>query len=147
MMKKYTAAERKVDLYDIGDGLTLMNIVIKNEAGKTKAVYTYIGYEGISVETTGQLNVHKGKTTDTMVLADWITWLSSNTLQVCYQLSTFTTISLTPEQVKLLQGVNTITTNADNITLTYRNGSVATLNDLESLYAKLKAYIDSLHSS
>lgn len=58
-----------------------------------------------------------------------------------------TTISLTPEQVKLLQGVNTITTNADNITLTYRNGSVATLNDLESLYAKLKAYIDSLHSS
>ncbi len=46
LMKKYVASERKVDLYDIGDGLTLMNIVIKNEAGKTKSVYTYIGYEG-----------------------------------------------------------------------------------------------------
>ena len=68
-------------------------------------------------------------------------------VQLTYELATPTTISLTPEQVKLLQGVNTITTNADNITLTYRNGSIATLNDLESLYAKLKAYIDSLHSS
>ena len=27
MMNKYTASERKVDLYEIGDGLTLMNIV------------------------------------------------------------------------------------------------------------------------
>ena len=46
MMDKYTSSERKVDVYDIGDGLTLMNIVTKNEAGKTKAVHTYIGYEG-----------------------------------------------------------------------------------------------------
>ena len=38
MMNKYTSSERKVDLYDIGDGLTLMNIVTKNEAGKTKVV-------------------------------------------------------------------------------------------------------------
>lgn len=46
MMNKYTASERKVDLYGIGDGMTLMNIVTKNENGKTKAVHTYIGYEG-----------------------------------------------------------------------------------------------------
>ncbi len=29
MMNKCTASERKADLYDIGDGLTLMNIVAK----------------------------------------------------------------------------------------------------------------------
>lgn len=46
MMNKYTASERKVDLYDIGDGLTLMNIVTKNENGRIRAVHTYIGYEG-----------------------------------------------------------------------------------------------------
>ena len=46
MMNKYTASERKADLYDIGDGLTLMNIVTKNVSGKIKAVHTYIGYEG-----------------------------------------------------------------------------------------------------
>ena len=39
-MNKYKPSERKVDLYDIGDGLTLVNIVTKNEAGKTKAVHT-----------------------------------------------------------------------------------------------------------
>ncbi|WP_155838131.1 hypothetical protein [Butyrivibrio sp. FCS014] len=41
MMNKYTASERETDLYDIGEGLTLMNIVTKNEAGNTKAVHTY----------------------------------------------------------------------------------------------------------
>ena len=40
MMNKYTTSERKVDFYDIGDGMTLMNIVTKNESGKTKAVHT-----------------------------------------------------------------------------------------------------------
>jgi len=33
-MTKYKASERKVDLYDIGDGLTLMNVIIKNQDGK-----------------------------------------------------------------------------------------------------------------
>ena len=34
-MIKYKASERKVDLYDIGDGLTLMNIILKNEDGSS----------------------------------------------------------------------------------------------------------------
>ncbi len=42
MMNKCTASERKADLYDIGDGLTLMNIVAKNVSGKIKAVHTYV---------------------------------------------------------------------------------------------------------
>ena len=46
MMNKYESSERKTDLYDIGDGLTLMNIVAKNAAGKTQSDHTYIGYEG-----------------------------------------------------------------------------------------------------
>lgn len=28
-MIKYKASQRRVDLYDIGDGLTLMNIILK----------------------------------------------------------------------------------------------------------------------
>ena len=28
-MIKYKTTERKVDLYDIGDGLTLMNVILK----------------------------------------------------------------------------------------------------------------------
>lgn len=42
-MIKYKASDRKVDLYDIGDGLTLMNIILKKEDGKMKSIDTYIG--------------------------------------------------------------------------------------------------------
>ena len=33
-MIKYKASQRRVDLYEIGDGLTLMNIIVKNDEGK-----------------------------------------------------------------------------------------------------------------
>lgn len=42
---KYKSSERKVDMYDIGDGLTLMNIIEKNENGQMKSIDTYIGAE------------------------------------------------------------------------------------------------------
>ena len=42
-MIKYKTSERKVDLYDIGDGLTLMNVILKNEDGKMRSIDTYIG--------------------------------------------------------------------------------------------------------
>ena len=45
-MKKYKASQRRVDLYDIGDGLTLMNIILKNKEGKMSEVHSYIGQEG-----------------------------------------------------------------------------------------------------
>jgi hypothetical protein len=45
-MIKYKASERRVDLYDIGDGLTLMNIILKNDEGKMQEVHSNIGYVG-----------------------------------------------------------------------------------------------------
>ena len=42
---QYKNSERKVDMYDIGDGLTLMNIIDKNQNGQIKSVDTYIGME------------------------------------------------------------------------------------------------------
>ena len=44
-MIKYKSSEREVDIYDIGDGLTLMNIIDKNQNGQIKSVDTYIGAE------------------------------------------------------------------------------------------------------
>ena len=46
MMEKYSASERRVDLYDVGDGLTMMNVLVKNGEGKLKRVDTYLGIEG-----------------------------------------------------------------------------------------------------
>lgn len=44
-MIKYKTSERKVDLYDIGNGLTLMNVILKNQDGKMMSIDTYIGAE------------------------------------------------------------------------------------------------------
>jgi len=43
-MKKETG--KRIDMYDIGNGLTLMNVISKNEAGKMHQIKTYIGIEG-----------------------------------------------------------------------------------------------------
>ena len=45
IMIKYKSSERKVDMFDIGDGLTLMNIIEKNQDGQMKSINTYIGVE------------------------------------------------------------------------------------------------------
>ena len=42
-MKKYKSSQRKVDLYDLGDGLTLMNIIVNNDTGRIREIDTYIG--------------------------------------------------------------------------------------------------------
>ncbi|MGN0401440.1 MAG: hypothetical protein ACI4HQ_04150 [Acetatifactor sp.] len=43
-MKK--ESKKRIDLYDIGDGLTLMNVIEKNDSGKMRHITTYIGIEG-----------------------------------------------------------------------------------------------------
>ena len=52
------------------------------------------------------------------------------------------TINLTPHTINLLKGVNNISTDGDKITLTYRDGSVATLGDLTSAVDNLDSKID-----
>lgn len=44
-MKKYTAKVKRVDYYDINNGLKLMNILTKNEDGKLERIDSYIGTE------------------------------------------------------------------------------------------------------
>ena len=60
--------------------------------------------------------------------------------KICYKLATPTTIQLTPHQIKLLEGVNYISTTGDKITLTYNNGEVATVQDIYNLYNDCKFY-------
>ena len=44
-MIKYKASQRRIDTFDIGNGFTLMNIIMKNEEGKMKSIDTYIGVD------------------------------------------------------------------------------------------------------
>lgn len=53
-MKKY--AQKRIDMYDIGNGLTLMNVINKNENGKLHQITTYIGIEGNGFVCVGNAN-------------------------------------------------------------------------------------------
>lgn len=46
-------------------------------------------------------------------------WLSNNNLCICYEINTPYTIQLTPAQIALVKGANTITTNGDTLSTTY----------------------------
>lgn len=53
-MKKQS--QKRIDMYDIGDGLVLMNVITKNEAGKMHQITTYIGIEGNGFICVGNAN-------------------------------------------------------------------------------------------
>lgn len=50
------ARSKKIDMYDIGDGLTLMNVINKNENGKKRQITTYIGIEENGFVCVGNAN-------------------------------------------------------------------------------------------
>ena len=58
---------------------------------------------------------------DCATLADWNTWLSNNPTQLCYELSTPTTYTLTPQQINTLAGVNNVWAESGNVTVIFRD--------------------------
>lgn len=52
-------------------------------------------------------------------VADWRTYLSSHPLQICYKLTTATSIPLTSQNITLFHGDNVLTTDADSIEASY----------------------------
>jgi hypothetical protein len=62
--------------------------------------------------------------------------------KVCYELATPKTYHLSPHQVKLLTGHNTVTTNGTSLQLTYRKGEIAGLSDLSGLAESVEGIIN-----
>ena len=75
---------------------------------------------------------------DAYASSDVSAWLTARgDSYICYELATPVTIQLTPHQISLLEGVNNISTTGDKITLTYRDGKMATLGDLLEVEKKI----------
>jgi len=53
-MRKDTS--KRIDMYDFGDGLTLMNVITKNDSGKMHQITTYIGIDGNGFVCVGNAN-------------------------------------------------------------------------------------------
>jgi len=83
---------------------------------------------GIGVNADGRIAIGNENITQ---LTDFTNSIQDT--QICYPLAIPTEIQLTPHQISLLKGVNNISTDGDSITLTYRDGSVATLADVKAL--------------
>ena len=61
--------------------------------------------------------------------------------KLVYELATPITIQLTPNQIALLQGSNYLSTNCQNLKLTYRTGQMATLGDVKDAVDELRREI------
>ena len=64
--------------------------------------------------------------------------------KLVYELATPKTYHLSPHQVKLLQGANTVTTNGTSLQLTYREGEIAQLSDLSGLADSIEGIAENL---
>jgi len=59
------------------------------------------------------------KEQDTMTLTEYREYLASNPFQICYELATPITYTLTPQEITTLLGTNNIWADAGNISCTY----------------------------
>lgn len=48
--------QKRIDIYDIGNDLKLMNVISKNDSGKMNQITTYIGIEGNGFVCVGNVN-------------------------------------------------------------------------------------------
>lgn len=62
--------------------------------------------------------------------------------EICYEVATPINVNLKPEQIKLLQGVNNISTSGDNIKLKYRKGKVLLTSELNNIVSELTTAIN-----
>lgn len=85
-------------------------------------------------------------------IADVKAWLSTNHLQLCYELATPTTLTLTPAELELLKGNNTITANGAEISIEYYPdnaiGALAgRVDDLDNITSDMQEQIDEIIQS
>ena len=102
---------------------------ISNMFNELTANGTYSGNCGFSFDNDGWLAVADG--TNSMTKEDFDSFLSSNHLYICYPLATPTTIQLTPQQIQLLQGQNTLTASTGQISVTANgvSGSIGAVQE------------------
>ena len=74
-------------------------------------------------------------------LADAKTYLASNPLQVCYELETPQTYTLTPTEVETLVGENHIWADSGDVGITYRKDINIVIDELTNAIVSLGANV------
>ena len=109
------------------DGLSFRGLLDINRTDSISNEFSFGGYitsmAGASTEGKYYLQNNVGRVainSDKFSTASELeTYLSTNNLQIVFPLATPIEITLTPEQISLLKGINVISTDGDNINLVY----------------------------
>lgn len=80
--------------------------VVSNMYKATSPNGTYLKTTGICVNQNELIIYDANRAT--LTVDEWKAWLSENPVQIAYKLATPQTIQLTPQEIKQLQGVNTL---------------------------------------
>ena len=123
---------------------TIANAYFKSNAGKLHR-YQWIdtGNYGLAIGY-GLRVALENQNPNTMTVEQFKTWLSTNNIQLSAPLANPIEITLTAEQISLLKGNNTLTTDGDNINLSYQElPDINALFDyVQTLEARIKALED-----
>ena len=85
---------------------------------------------------------------NSLTVSDLKTYLASNNLQICYYLATPTELTLTPAELELLKGNNTITANGATISLTYQPDNLVgeVMEQVDDIVDPIEARVATLES-
>lgn len=101
----------------------------------------YRGVDGIGITSGGKLWIHDTRTTDPDAFKSLV-----NGLYLIYPLTTPTPISLTPADVNLLKGSNTVWTDGDTVQIKYSELPNGNLGAVIDYIKKLEARVKTLES-
>lgn len=116
-------------------------------SGKASGVVNML-CSSLAVQQSTALNCIRGRAANnTISVVSLITTASAfktamSGVQLVYELATPITYQLTPQQLALFRGINTVSTNASKIRVTYRNGKIALMDDVPQTLAIEEAKTD-----
>ena len=123
---------------------------IKCSTFRTADTYMYLpgnvgisGYYDSKNDYPGEnwIYINNGVSTSTSELKEWLAAQSTagTPVQVCYKLATPTTIQLTPQEIKAIKGINSLYSNAQELTVIGRVDTMYQLSKLAERVAALES--------
>ena len=115
-----------------------------NVAYAVSNMYKAVSPNGTYSKTTGvcvnqnELMIYDASRA-TLTLDEWKAWLSEHPVQIAYKLATPQTIQLTPQEIKAIKGINTLYSNAQELTVIGRVDTMYQLSKLAERVAALES--------